>query len=95
MSSPYNFSTIYGDFYKTAYHCSNEIGPGCENEHFHTGLRPPKIIRIFMNIVDSLSKLSEFMDLVFDLRWFFYKYSKTVTVKSKSVKTSLRVIHTL
>ena len=64
----YDFSTIYGDFYKTAYHCSNEIGPGCENEHFHIGSRPPKIIRKFVNIIDSFSKLSEFTDLVFDLR---------------------------
>lgn len=67
-TSSYEFSTIFGDFYKTAYHCSNEIGLGCENEHFHAGSRPPKVIRKFGNILDSFSKLSEFTDLVYDLR---------------------------
>ena len=68
FTSPYDFSTIFGDFYKTAYHYSNEIGPGCENEHFHTGSRPPKTIRKVVKIVESFSKLSEFTDLVYDLR---------------------------
>ena len=35
-TSQYEFSTIYGDFYKTAYHFRNEFGPACEYEHFHT-----------------------------------------------------------
>ena len=67
-TSPYDFSTIFGDFYKTAYHYSKDFGPVCEDEHFHTGLRPPKFIRKFMNTVDLFSKLSEFTDSVFDLR---------------------------
>ena len=37
FTTPYDFSTIYGDFYKTAYHFINEFGPVCEYEQFPTG----------------------------------------------------------
>ena len=32
----YDFSTIYGDIYKTVYHCSKDFGPVSENGHFDT-----------------------------------------------------------
>ena len=72
----YDFSTIYGDFYKTACHFRSDFGPVCEDVHFHTSLRPLKIIIKIWNKVDSFYKLSEVTDSVFDLRGFFYEFSK-------------------
>ena len=47
-TSPYDFSTIYGDFYKTAYHFRNEFGPDCEYE--------TKIPASFPQLLKSRSK---------------------------------------
>ena len=66
-TSPYDFSTIYGDFYKTAYHFKHQSGPGWDYGLFHISKKSLKIIIKIMNKLDSFSKLSEFTDSDLDL----------------------------
>jgi len=58
-TSPYDFSTIYGDFYKTAYHFKHQSGPVCDYGLFHISKKSLKIIIKIMNKLDSFSKLPE------------------------------------
>ena len=85
----YDFSTIFGDLYKTVYHFRNDFRPVCEDEHFHTGLRPLKMIIKIMKKVDSFYKLSKFTDPNFDLQWFYYIFSKNRDVNAKIKKIVL------
>ena len=65
-TSPYDFSTNYGDFYKTAYHFKHQSGPVCDYGLFHPSWRSLKIMIKIMSKLDTFWELPEFTDLVFD-----------------------------